>query len=104
MDTQSSQSTSSQPKDYAGGTLDTCVTPPIHTTATPGGSTVPLGDANQFDVATISAAGGHPAPTGTMTFFLCSPAKVTSGGCLSGGTQVGTRANSGPRSASCPKA
>src|SRR3954447_15161334 len=104
VDSQSSQSTSSQPKDYAGGTLDTCVTPPIHTTATPGGSTVPLGDANQFDVATISAAGGHPAPTGTMTFFLCSPSQVTSGGCVSGGNQVGNPVQISSGSASSDKA
>ena len=104
VDSQSSQSTSSQPKDYAGGTLNTCVTPPISTTATPGGSTVPLGDANQFDVATISAAGGHPAPTGKMTFFLCNPSQVTSGGCVSGGTQVGNPVSINAGSASSDKA
>ena len=89
-DSQSSQSTSSQPKDYAGGTLDTCVTPPIATTATPGGSTNPIGVANQHDVANISAVGGHPTPTGTISFFLCNPSGVTAGGCVSGGTQVGS--------------
>ena len=80
------------------------MTPPIHTTATPGGSTVPLGDANQFDAATISAAGGHPAPTGTMTFFLCNPSQVTSGGCVSGGTQVGNPVQISSGSASSDKA
>jgi uncharacterized repeat protein (TIGR01451 family) len=39
------------------------------------------------DVATI--AGGGPAPGGTVDFFLCTPAQVTSGGCESGGTQIG---------------
>ncbi len=89
-DSQSSQSLNSQPKDFAGGTLNTCVTPPITTTATPGGSNVPLGDTNQQDVANLSAVGGHPSPTGTMTFSLCNPSQVTSAGCPSGaGTQVG---------------
>src|SRR3954453_9911531 len=89
-DSQSSQSTSSQPKDFAGGTLNTCVTPPITTTATPGGSSNPIGVANQHDLATVSAVGSHPTPTGTMTFFLCNPSQVTAGGCVSGGTQVGS--------------
>ena len=88
-DSQASQSTDSQPKDYAGGTLTTCVTPPIVTNATPGGQSVPLGDTTQHDVATLSAAGGHPSPTGAMTFFLCNPSQVTGAGCPTGGTQVG---------------
>ena len=78
-------------KDFASGSFNTCVTPPITTTATPGGSTNPLGVNTQHDVATISAVGGHPSPTGTMTFFLCNPSQVTAGGCESGGTQVGRR-------------
>src|SRR4029079_6787562 len=89
-DSQASQSTDSQPKDYASGQMDTCVPPGIATTATPGGSSNPLGVANQHDVATISAVGGHPTPTGTMTFFLCKPSEVTAGGCVSGGPQVGS--------------
>ncbi|MDT4922032.1 MAG: hypothetical protein QOI15_2934, partial [Pseudonocardiales bacterium] len=92
-DSQSSQSASSQPKDYAGGTLNTCVAPNIATTATPGGSLNPPGVANQHDVATVSPVGGRPTPTGSVTFFLCSPAQVTAGGCVSGGTQVGGAVN-----------
>src|SRR5207253_4259991 len=88
-DSQSSQSTSSQPKDYAGGQLNTCVPPVIGTTATPGGSLNPTGVANQHDDATVSPVGGRPAPTGTITFFLCNPSQVTAGGCVTGGTQVG---------------
>jgi uncharacterized repeat protein (TIGR01451 family) len=88
-DSQSSQSTSSQPKDFAGGHLNTCVPPGISTTATPGGAQNPTGVANQHDVATITAAPGRPAPTGTVTFFLCNPAQITAGaGCVSGGTPV----------------
>ncbi|HXJ80394.1 MAG TPA: IPTL-CTERM sorting domain-containing protein [Candidatus Methylomirabilis sp.] len=40
------------------------------------------------DSATVSGTG--PTPTGTVTFFLCGPAQVTSAGCPTGGTQVGT--------------
>jgi uncharacterized repeat protein (TIGR01451 family) len=88
-DSQSSQSTDSQPKDYAGGQLSTCVPPIIDTTATPGGSSNPIGVSGQTDVATVSPVGGRPDPTGTITFFLCNPSEVTAGGCESGGTQVG---------------
>src|SRR6478735_2933940 len=88
-DSQSSQSTNSQPKDYANGQFNTCVPPIIETTATPGGSSDPLGVDNEHDVATISAVGGRPDPTGSIAFFLCNPSEVTAGGCESGGTQVG---------------
>jgi len=88
-DSQSSQSTSSQPKDYASGQFNTCVPPIIGTTATPGGSVNPIGVSNQHDVATITGVGNRPDPTGTIDFFLCNPSQVTAGGCVSGGTQVG---------------
>ena len=88
-DSQASQDTNSQPKDYAGGQLNTCVPPVITTTATPGGSTNPIGVTTQHDVATITPVGGRPDPTGTITFFLCNPTQITSGGCETGGTQVG---------------
>src|SRR6476659_1903372 len=88
-DSQSSQSTSSQPKDYASGQFNTCVPPIIGTTATPGGSVNPIGVSNQHDVATITRVGNRPDPTGTIDFFLCNPSQVTAGGCVSGGTQVG---------------
>ncbi len=89
-DSQSSQSTNSQPKDYASGHFNTCVPPIIDTTATPGGSSDPLGVADEHDVATISPVGGRPDPTGSISFFLCKPSEVTAGGCESdAGTQVG---------------
>ena len=61
-DSQSSQSTSSQPKDYANGQFDTCVPPIMDTTATPGGSSNPLGVDNQHDVATVSPVGEPARP------------------------------------------
>jgi uncharacterized repeat protein (TIGR01451 family) len=103
-DSQASQDTNSQPKDYAGGQLNTCVPPSIGTTANPGGSVNPTGVSNQHDDATISAVGGRPDPTGTITFFLCNPSEVTAGGCESGGTQVGQPVSIVSGKASSPNA
>src|SRR4029453_17230653 len=72
------------------GSFSTCVPPTIATTATPGGSSNPLGVANQHDVATVSPVANRPDPTGTISFFLCNPSQVTAGGCETGGTQVGS--------------
>ena len=64
--------------------------PIIGTTATPGGSSLPPGVADQQDVATVTGVANRPDPTGTITFFLCNPSEVTAGLCESGGTQVGS--------------
>ena len=89
-ETRSSDVLTATLKDFAGGSLNTCVPPVIDTTATPGGSTVALGATNQHDVATVSKVDNRPDPTGTVSFFLCNPSQVTAGGCESGGTQVGS--------------
>src|SRR5438045_496263 len=60
------------------------------TTSSPtGGNVVPGSSAS--DTATVSGGAGQPTPTGTVDFFLCQPATVTSNGgdCSSGGTKVG---------------
>lgn len=89
-DSQSSQSTGSQPKDYAAGQFNTCPEPPVTTTATPGGSTVAPGTA-QHDVATLDAVGSRGTPTGSIAFYLCQPAQVTAAGCPAGaGAQIGS--------------
>ena len=67
----------------------TCVSPPISTTATPGGSSN-LAGATQHDEVTV---GTQAAPgIGTVKFFLCSPAQVTAnkGDCSANGTQIGS--------------
>src|SRR5438034_6376861 len=89
-ETRSSDVLTATLKDFASGNFSTCVPPPMDTTATPGGSTNPLGVANQHDVATVSPVGNRPDPTGTISFFLCNPSQVTAGGCEAGGTQVGS--------------
>lgn len=89
-ETRSSQQVTATLKDFAGGQLDTCLPPPIVTTATPGGSSNLPGTA-QHDHATITGTPGKPAPSGTITFTLCGPTEVDSTGCPTGsGTQVGT--------------
>jgi uncharacterized repeat protein (TIGR01451 family) len=86
-ETRSSQEITATLKDFAGGLLNTCTQPPVTTTASGHGSTQFPGSA-QHDTATVA---GTPTPTGTATFFLCSPTQTTSAGCPSGaGTQVGS--------------
>jgi uncharacterized repeat protein (TIGR01451 family) len=89
-ETRSSDQLTATLKDFAGGQLNTCLAPPIATTATPGGATQ-LPGATQHDEATITGSPNKPAPSGTITFTLCGPAAVTAAGCPSGsGTQVGS--------------
>ena len=66
-----------------------CITPPITTTATPGGSSNAPGAA-QHDYAMVGTT-GTPA-VGSVKFFLCSPSDVTANGgdCSKNGTQVGS--------------
>ena len=89
-ETRSSQEISATLKDFAGGLLNTCITPGVTTTAS-GHSSSNLPGSAQHDTATMSVAAGNPTPTGKITFFLCNPSQVTSAGCPSGaGTQVGS--------------
>ncbi|MFE2992245.1 hypothetical protein [Streptomyces sp. NPDC059262] len=67
----------------------TCVSPPMTTTATPGGS-ANSPDTVQHDVVTV---GTEDAPgIGTTKFYLCPPAVVTANGgdCSADGTLVST--------------
>ncbi|HEY8755194.1 MAG TPA: DUF11 domain-containing protein [Candidatus Dormibacteraeota bacterium] len=96
-ETRSSQEISATLKDFAGGLLNTCTQPPVTTHASGNGSSQFPGSA-QHDTATVT---GTPAPTGTATFFLCSPTQTTSAGCPSGaGTQVGSPVTLTPGSGS----
>jgi len=87
-ETRSSQEITATLKDFAGGQFNTCPPAPLATTATPGGSLVAPGT-SQHDVATLTAVGGRPVPTGSVEFFLCQPGDVTAEGCPTGGDQVG---------------
>ena len=84
-ETRSSQETDAQLKDFALGSLDTCVPPELETESSV--SDADFGD-EVTDTATLS--GSHGAVKGTITFFICEPDEVTAAGCPEGeGTQVG---------------
>ncbi|HEX9697573.1 MAG TPA: hypothetical protein VGB64_14825, partial [Actinomycetota bacterium] len=60
--------------------------PQIRTDSRPTGPGVAPGTSAVDDVV---VSGPSSIPSGTVTFFLCTPAQVTPAGCPSGGTQVG---------------
>ncbi len=64
----------------------------MSTTSQPQGANSVHVNTTAKDVATVSAAGGLPAPTGQVRFFLCgptaSPASCTTGGVLVGATKT----------------
>lgn len=71
--------------DFAGPVaLKTCRDPVSN--SSPGGTFTP--GKSVHDVVTLANGGVAVKPTGTITFFLCTPAQVTASGCA-GGTQVG---------------
>ena len=84
-ETRSSQETDAQLKDFALGSLDTCVPPDIKTKSSV--SKADFGD-EVTDTATLD--GDHGEVKGKIKFFICEPDEVTSGGCEgNAGTQVG---------------
>jgi uncharacterized repeat protein (TIGR01451 family)/fimbrial isopeptide formation D2 family protein len=88
-ETRSSQEVEAQLKDFALGSLDTCVPPTITTTSST--STADFGQ-NVTDTALLS--GAHGPVTGTVDFFICTPTQVTAAGCPEGaGSQVGSSVN-----------
>ena len=83
-ETRSSQSVDAVLKDFATGTFNTCVPPTLTTQVS--NATVDFGG-SVTDTATLTGNDG-PA-SGTVTFFICTPAQITAAGCPSGGSQVG---------------
>src|SRR5215213_515536 len=89
-ETRSSNAPGSQLKDFVTGQLEHCDT---STTTTPSDgrgnpvSSITLGG-SIYDSALIVGTGSSAAPTGTMDFFICSPAELTAGACATGGTKV----------------
>jgi uncharacterized repeat protein (TIGR01451 family) len=84
-ETRSSTSTTAELKNFVIGNFNTCQPPTIATQVS--NATVDFGG-TVTDTATLSGNDG-PA-SGTVTFFICTPAQVTAAGCPSGGTQVGS--------------
>jgi hypothetical protein len=90
-ETRSSQQFDAVLKDLDLGNFDTCDA--SMTTQSSTNSTTLQPGASVSDTAIITGTslvgGSPPRPTGTVKFFLCQPADVTSAGCPSGcGTEV----------------
>jgi hypothetical protein len=100
-ETRTSPSVGSQLKDFVGGNFEDCVATVTTTPSDANGDPLPsitLGD-SIHDYALIEGEGADDAPTGTMEFFICSPAQLTGGVCATGGTEVngdGVGALNGP--------
>jgi uncharacterized repeat protein (TIGR01451 family) len=75
-ETRSSQEVEAQLKDFALGSLDTCVPPDVTTESSV--SAADFGD-EVTDTATLS--GSHGPVEGTIQFYLCGPGETTSNGC-----------------------
>ncbi|HTK45682.1 MAG TPA: DUF11 domain-containing protein, partial [Patescibacteria group bacterium] len=75
-ETRSSQEVEAQLKDFALGSLDTCVPPDLTTDSS-------VSDADFGDQVTDTAnlSGIHGPVTGTIQFYVCGPADVTAAGC-----------------------
>jgi uncharacterized repeat protein (TIGR01451 family) len=85
-ETRTSAETDAQLKDIAFGDFNTCLPPTITTQ-----SSVSAADFGQAVTDTATLSGTQGAVTGTVDFFICTPAQVTAGGCEgSAGTQVGS--------------
>ena len=91
-ETRSSQETDAQLKDFAFGSLDTCVPPDIETHVQQGGQNVSSINKGEsvVDVATFSGTNGEV--DGTAEFFVCGPGQ-TKPDCSNGGTQIGGTVN-----------
>jgi uncharacterized repeat protein (TIGR01451 family) len=96
-ETRSSQETDAQLKDFALGSLSTCVPPTIATQVRQDGSSLgSVGTINMGESVTDHAtfSGAHGAVEGTAKFFVCGPSASTPN-CATGGTAAGTDTISG---------
>jgi hypothetical protein len=83
-ETRSSTAVNAVLKDFVGGSFQPCES---GTTTQPTADSIVIGDSIQ-DHALIAGTGSTTDPTGTMSFFICSPTQLTNGVCSSGGTEV----------------
>ena len=87
--TRTAQSPTATLKDFAGPvSFHSCRDPQQASNSAPTGGGVSPGTA-AADTVSVGNGGAGPAPTGTVTFFVCTPAQLTGGSCPSGGAQVG---------------
>ena len=87
--TRAAQSFTSVLKDIAGPVdFRSCRRPATTSTSSPSSAGVTAGS-TATDTVVVTSGGAGLNPVGTITFFLCGPAEVTAGGCVSGGAHVG---------------
>ncbi len=87
--TRTAQSFTAGLKDFAGPvSFHSCRTAVQASNSSPSGGGVSPGTA-AVDSVTVGNGGAGPAPTGSITFYICLPSQLTGGSCPSGGTQVG---------------
>jgi hypothetical protein len=104
IETRSSPSVDAVLKDFVGGGFEACQSSVVTTPSDANKNaltTIQLGQ-DIYDYAVITGTGSSLFPTGTMSFFICSPAELTNGTCASGGTAVGSAANVTPIAMSSP--
>ena len=79
-ETRTSNSVGSQLKDFVTGPLASCG---ATFATTPSTTSITLGDAAPTDAAkiTVSGTGSPPAPTGTVSYYLCGPSQTTLTSC-----------------------
>src|SRR5688572_5393588 len=91
IETRSSPSVDAVLKDFVGGGFEACQSS-VDTTPSDANknavTTIQLGQ-DIYDYAVVTGTGSQLSPTGTMSFFICSPAELTNGTCATGGTAVG---------------
>jgi uncharacterized repeat protein (TIGR01451 family) len=75
-ETRSSQEVEAQLKDFALGSLDTCVPPDLKTK-----SSVSEADFGSEVTDKATLEGSHGAVKGKIDFFICTPDQVTASGC-----------------------
>ncbi|HET7421899.1 MAG TPA: sortase [Candidatus Dormibacteraeota bacterium] len=86
--TRTSGSFTAQLKDFTGPAgFSSCRNPVTTSNSAPGGTV--LRGASVTDAVTVANGGAGFTPTGSITFFLCTPAQVAGSGCA-GGAQVGS--------------
>jgi hypothetical protein len=92
IETRSSPSVDAVLKDLVGGGFEACQSSVVTTPSDANKNAVTTINLGQdiYDYAVITGTGSQLAPTGTMTFYICSPAQLTNGTCSSGGTLVGS--------------
>ena len=87
--TRTAQAFDSTLKDFAGPVpLHSCRTAVQSSNSSPSGGGVSPGTSTS-DHVTVGNGGAGPAPSGSVTFFLCGPSQIVGGSCP-GGTQVGS--------------